>query len=153
MRDYKKAREVADRVIALEPNNIAHRRGRAQIDIRERADTRPLHDLDKMSRRRPGRLLSSRFVRGRPVAADQALNAWGQDTFDARSLGGGMRLSRVYAQGLVARLKGDATAAHAAFTDARAQQEEAVRAQSDSGSALCVLGLIDAALGRKEQAL
>jgi serine/threonine protein kinase/tetratricopeptide (TPR) repeat protein len=153
MRDYKKAREVADRVIALEPNNIAHRRGRAHIDIRERADTRPLHDLDKMSADDPVDCFRLALYERDPIAADQALNAWGQDTFDSRSLGGGMQLSRVYAQGLVARLKGDATAAHAAFTDARAQQEEAVRAQSDSGPALCVLGLIDAALGRKEQAL
>ena len=153
MRDYKKAREVADRVIALEPNNIAHRRGRAHIDIRERADTRPLHDLDKMSADDPVDCFRLALYERDPVAADQALNAWGQDTFDSRSLGGGMQLSRVYAQGLVARLKGDATAAHAAFTDARAQQEEAVRAQSDSGPPLCVLGLIDAALGRKEQAL
>ncbi len=41
----------------------------------------------------------------------------------------------------------------AAFSAARAQQEKAVRAQPDYGPALCVLGLIDAALGRKEEAL
>ena len=50
-------------------------------------------------------------------------------------------------------MKGDAAAAQAAFTAARAQQEEAVRARPDDGPVLCVLGLIDAALGRKEEAL
>ena len=50
-------------------------------------------------------------------------------------------------------MKGDAVAAQAAFSAARAQQEKAVRAQPDYGPALCVLGLIDAALGRKEEAL
>jgi serine/threonine protein kinase/Tfp pilus assembly protein PilF len=152
-REYKKAREVADRVIALEPKNIAHRRGRAHIDIRERADTRPLHALDKMSGDDPVDRFRLALYERDPVAADQALNAWSQDSFDARSMGGGMLFSRVYAKGLIARLKGDATAAHAAFTSARAQQEEAVRVQSDYGPSLCALGLIDAALGRKEQAL
>jgi tetratricopeptide (TPR) repeat protein len=36
---------------------------------------------------------------------------------------------------------------------ARAQQEKIVQAQPDFGPALCVLGLIDAALGRREAAL
>jgi hypothetical protein len=43
--------------------------------------------------------------------------------------------------------------AHAAFTAARAEQEKTVQAQPDYGPPLCVLGLIDAALGRKEAAL
>ena len=50
-------------------------------------------------------------------------------------------------------MKGDAATAQAAFTAARARQEEAVRARPDDGPILCVLGLIDAALGRKEDAL
>ena len=84
------------------------------------------------------------------VAADHALGMC-EDTFDAGR--GGMQLSRAYLQGSVARMKGDAAAAHVAFTVARAQQEEAVRAQPDYGPPLCVLGLIDAGLGRKEEAL
>ena len=39
------------------------------------------------------------------------------------------------------------------FEAARAQQEKIVQAQPDYGPALCVLGLIDAGLGRKELAL
>src|SRR5207249_96971 len=58
-----------------------------------------------------------------------------------------------YLEGLVARLKGDAAAAQAAFTAARARQEKAVRARPDDGPVLCVLGLMDAGLGRKEEAL
>ena len=41
----------------------------------------------------------------------------------------------------------------AAFTAARAEQEKVVQAQPNYGPPLCVLGLIDAALGRKEDAL
>jgi Flp pilus assembly protein TadD len=43
--------------------------------------------------------------------------------------------------------------AEIAFTVARAVQEKIVQAQPDYGPPLCVLGLIDAALGRKEEAL
>jgi len=40
-----------------------------------------------------------------------------------------------------------------AFAAARAEQEKLVQAQPDDAAALCVLGLIDAALGRKNEAL
>jgi serine/threonine-protein kinase len=43
--------------------------------------------------------------------------------------------------------------AQLAFTAARAEQEKKVQAQPDYGPAWCVLGVIDAALGRKEEAL
>jgi tetratricopeptide (TPR) repeat protein len=47
----------------------------------------------------------------------------------------------------------DDVKAHAAFDAARAEQEKLVSAHPDDAGALCVLGLIDAALGRKEEAL
>src|SRR5437763_4494562 len=43
--------------------------------------------------------------------------------------------------------------AQLAFTAARAEQEKKAQAQPDYGPAWCVLGVIDAALGRKEDAL
>ena len=43
--------------------------------------------------------------------------------------------------------------AQSAFAAARVEQEKSVQAQPDYGPPLCVLGLIDAALGRKEEAL
>jgi len=62
-------------------------------------------------------------------------------------------LSPTFGQGLVARLRGDSAAARSAFATARLQQEKLVRAQPEYGPPLCVLGLIDAALDRKEEAL
>src|SRR5262249_46537192 len=55
--------------------------------------------------------------------------------------------------GVVARLKGDAAAAHAAFTTARTELEEQLRVHPDDIHALSDLGLVDAALGRKQEAL
>jgi hypothetical protein len=43
--------------------------------------------------------------------------------------------------------------ARAAFTAARAEQQKTIQTQSNYGPPLCVLGLIDAGLGRKEEAL
>jgi TolB-like protein/predicted Ser/Thr protein kinase len=158
MRNYGQERRTIDRLIALEPNNIGHRLGRAWIDARERADTRAVHAvLEKILADNPesaGLRLDLALYERDAVAADHALaalGALGEDTFDAGR--GEMQFSRAYLQGLVARMKGDAAAAHAAFTVARAQQEEAVRAQPDYGPPLCALGLIDAALGRKQEAL
>src|SRR5438876_168252 len=158
IRDYGRGRETLDRLVALEPNNIGHRLVRAWIDVRERANTRAVHavleeilaDNPESARLRFDLALYDRDA----VAADHALaalGALGEDTFGAGR--GGMQFSRAYLQGSVARMKGDAAAAHAAFTVARAQQEAAVRAQPDYGPPLGVLGLIDAALGRKEEAL
>ena len=62
-------------------------------------------------------------------------------------------LNHNFLEGLLARVSGDAAAAHAAFTAARTEQEKVVRAQPDYGPAVCALGLIDAGLGRKEDAL
>src|SRR5207247_9000980 len=55
--------------------------------------------------------------------------------------------------GVVARLKGDESSARASFMRARAQQEEEIRAHPDDVTLLAELGLIDAGLGRKEEAL
>ena len=54
--------------------------------------------------------------------------------------------------GIVARLKGDVTAARAAFIKA-AQPEEELRVDPDNMDLLFRLGQIDALLGKKEEAL
>jgi hypothetical protein len=73
------------------------------------------------------------------------------NTFIARQ--GEILFTRACAQGLIARAKGDVAAAQAAFTAARTQQEGLVHADPAHVGAWCVLGLIDAGLGRKEEAL
>jgi len=56
-------------------------------------------------------------------------------------------------EGIIARMIKDDDKALSAFTAARAEQEKIVQAQPNYGPSLVVLGLIDAALGQKEQAL
>jgi len=62
-------------------------------------------------------------------------------------------LSTEFATGLIARMSKDETKARAACAAARAKQEKLVQEQPNYGPVLCVLGLIDAGLGRKEEAL
>src|SRR6266540_3303370 len=67
--------------------------------------------------------------------------------------GWGESFPRAWFEGLAARARGDAAAARAAFASARVEAEFTVREQPDHGPSLCVLGMIDAALGRKEDVI
>src|SRR5262249_124772 len=58
-----------------------------------------------------------------------------------------------FGEGLRARMTKDEDRAHAAFEAARTEQEKIVQAPPDYGPTLCVLAIIDAALGRKDLAL
>ena len=85
-----------------------------------------------------------------PAAAERALVALGDNPCWNE---GAITLSRSFGEGLLARMTKDEARARTAFEAARAQQEKIVQAQPDYGPPLCVLGLIDAALGRKDLAL
>jgi serine/threonine-protein kinase len=65
----------------------------------------------------------------------------------------GVLYPRAWCVGLAARTRGDSETAVKAFHEARAEAERIVREQPDYAEALCVLGMIDAALGRKEDAI
>jgi TolB-like protein/Flp pilus assembly protein TadD len=156
MRDYRQAGATIERLIALEPNNIGYRFYRAEIDAEERADLRPVQVfIEKNFTDAHARMCFSIALWGRNfAAADRALAEITDNTFGVR--GGAVEFTRAYAEGLVARMKGDEDGARAAFSAARTEQEKFVRAQPDEwtqSSALCSLGLIDAALGRKQEAL
>ena len=159
-RDYERAREIANRGLALPTKNNYAQLLPVWIDFHEQADTRPWHEvLEKILAENPasardltrGRFFVSLYERD-PVAAERALATLDYPVMNARGIGA-VKFSPAYARGLVARMKGDAAGAHTAFSVARAQQEEAVRTAPDDASKLCFLGLIDASLGRKEEAL
>jgi TolB-like protein/Tfp pilus assembly protein PilF len=157
LRDYAKAGAVLDRVLAFKPDDTDIRLTRAVLDMDWKADTRPWHALvETMLKDNPGSAesiapawLYLAFCEHDSVAAARALAVFGKRVFGPDAF----QFSRAYFEGLLARMKGDVAAAHAAFTEARAAQEQIVQTQPDYGPALCVLGLIDAGLGRKEDAL
>ncbi len=165
LRDYRQALAIFDRIIALEPQDILYRLRRARVEMWERADLRPMQDVlgknftdnPALLRTHPSDCFFVALWARDPVAADNVLAATAamtDDTFGARI--GFVGFTRAYAKGLVARMKGDKDGARAAFNTARIEQEKLVRAQPDywtQSAELCLLGLIDAALGRKQEAL
>ena len=84
------------------------------------------------------------------VAATDALTAAGENPIN---LGNDVFCNRPFIQGVIARMAKEDDKARSAFIAARAEQEKIVQAQPDFGPPWSVLGLIDAALGRKEEAL
>jgi TolB-like protein/class 3 adenylate cyclase len=157
LREYKKDAAVLDRILVLKQNDLDWQLNRAQLEIFWKADTRPMHELtETLLRENPARasnLAPSRIflataerdaVAGEHAVADLGENTYGPDA---------VRYTREFGKGFFARLKGDAVGAQASFTKARAEQEKLVDAQPDYGPALIVLALIDAGLGRKDDAL
>jgi TolB-like protein/class 3 adenylate cyclase/Tfp pilus assembly protein PilF len=147
-----------DRALAIVPDNVETRANRAEWELFWKADTRPLHQtIDAILAQGPGaiaRAASSWFdcalAERDPAAAERALVALGDNPCWGD---GAIILSRSFGEGLLARMTKDEARARTAFEAARAQQEKIVQAQPDYGPTLCVLGLIDAALGRKDLAL
>jgi TolB-like protein/class 3 adenylate cyclase len=158
LRRYPEEAAILDRALTIVPNDVATQCARAAVDLYWKADTRPLHEvIDSILAKNPGSIsdaANSWFVcalaERDSSAADRALVAlgdgpcWGDDVID---------LSRNFGDGLLARVMKDEAKARAAFSKARSEQEKIVQAQPEYGPALCVLSLIDAALGRKEAAL
>ncbi len=64
----------------------------------------------------------------------------------------GAKYPKAYWEGAVERWRGNAAKAEAAFSAARREVEEAIAGQPESAASLSLLGLIDAGLGRKEDA-
>jgi tetratricopeptide (TPR) repeat protein len=154
---YAESIAALDRALTIVPDNVETRTGRGFFYFCWKADTRPLHQtIDAILAQGPGAIASAAdnwffcaLVERDPAAAERALvalgdNPWGEDA---------IYLSRSFGEGLLARMTKDETRARTAFEAARVQQEKIVQAQPEYGPPLCVLGLIDAALGRKDLAL
>ncbi len=156
LRQYKAMAAALDRSLTLVPRDLDTRITRAFVDVEWRADTRPLHDtIQNLLRENPtsatdmaDQWLYVSLCERDPAAAAQALAA-----IPASGISSDLNFPHQWCEALVARLKGDESGAHGAFLAARAETEKIVREQPNYGPALCVLGLIDAALGRKEEAM
>ncbi len=148
---------VWNRALAVAPNDAQTRISRALVELNWKAETHLLHQvINEIRTEDPGKiqdvvdtwLACTLAERDLPAAAD-ALATLGKSSFGIDTI----RLSRSFAEGLTARMSKDDAKAQFAFAAARAEQEKIVEAQPNDGLALCVLGLIDAGLGRKEEAL
>jgi TolB-like protein/predicted Ser/Thr protein kinase/Tfp pilus assembly protein PilF len=158
LRRYPEAIKINDRALAIEPNNVQLRIFRADLDLAWKADTRAVHEVIESLRDNNPRAIHEiadswvicALADRDPTAAKAALIAAGENTpFNDNAV----HFSHSFVEGWIARLEEDEPKARAAFKLARSEQARIVEAQPDYAPPLCVLGVIDAALGRKQEAL
>lgn len=157
LRRYREMVALLDRALALAPKDRAALVNRGLAELDWRADVRPLRNT-------VAAILAEDPAAAAAFANTSMLIALCERDLDAAvralealpgsSFGPGiLQMNRACTEGLIARVRGDTSAAHAAFSTARVQQEELIRSQPDNAPAIAVLGLIDAGLNRKEDAL
>jgi tetratricopeptide (TPR) repeat protein len=159
LRRYPEEKAILQRVLEITPDDVAAGSQLAFVDLSWRADTDPIHwFIDRLRAERPVAVADAAdnwFVCALAerdwTAAEQALKALSSNSPFWGDIA--IILSRQFGEGLLARVIHDEARARKAFTAARVEQEQLVQQQKDYGPALCVLGLIDAALGNKEAAL
>src|SRR5262249_29166211 len=158
LRRYAEQKSIFDRMLAIEPNNLIWKAERAFVEMHWKADTGPLHQLiDEIQVTNPAAIkgavafhwLRCALAERNIAAAKEALLASDEFTLGLDTV----NFTHTFAEGIISRMANDEPKAQLAFTTARAEQEKKVQAQPDYGPAWCVLGVIDAALGRKEDAL
>ena len=157
LRRYRDTLDAFDRALAIVPDDIDTKISRGLALLEWKADTQPLHNtINELLASQPAaapHLADSWFYLAlceRDFAsAERALAALGDRVFGPDSI----LFTSKFGHGLIARLRGDLAGAQTAFIEARAHEEKLLAEQGEYGPGLCVLGVIDAALGRKEEAL
>jgi serine/threonine protein kinase/tetratricopeptide (TPR) repeat protein len=154
---YADEATTLERALSIKPDDLDTKVARALMEVDWKADTRPLHRLiDEIRAKNPADIenvadswLICALAERDATAAKTALNASGENPLSDDVI----QFSRPFIEGVIARMTNDTEQARGAFTAARTAQEKTIQAQPNYGPPLCVLGLIDAALGRKEDAL
>ena len=158
LRRYADLKSALASTLAVFPNDLDMRIWPAYVEFQAKADTRPLHQmLDSIRATNPTRTpdiagwwLACALAERDAIAAKNALDAHSENRIDWDHE---VSLSRSFVEGLIARMTKDEDKARSAFVAARAEQQEILQAQPNDSRALGLLGLIDAYLGRKEEAL
>jgi eukaryotic-like serine/threonine-protein kinase len=157
LRHFPDMARLLNRTLAVSPGDAATRLARALIDLESCADAQPAYNTARD------------LVNEDPAAVDAISEQYfylalcRRDANEmARALASvspegiipfNVRMPRSFCEGLAARARGDAAAAEKAFNATRVEMENLVREQPDHAEALCMLGMSNAALGRKEEAL
>jgi TolB-like protein/class 3 adenylate cyclase/Tfp pilus assembly protein PilF len=157
LRRYPEEIATDDRALSIKLDDPETRAARALAFLDWKADTRPLHQtIDEIRAKNPQAIKSvadawflCALAERDAAAAEMALTALGDVTFGDSST----QFSAAFGRGLLGRMMKDESKARSAFAPLRAEQEKIVQAQPDYGPAVCILALIDAGLGQKEEAL
>jgi len=159
LRRYAQAESLLGRISIIEPNNLEIKAARAFVELDWKADTRPLHQLiEEVRATNPAATQSivnywlfCALAERDAAGARDALIASGENPITLANEN--VVFNRPFVEGLIARMTNDDATARSAFTAARLEQERIIGAEPNYGPVLCVLGLINAGLGQKEEAL
>jgi TolB-like protein/Flp pilus assembly protein TadD len=158
LRRYPERKATLQRVLEITPDDVGEASQGAFVDFLWHADAAPFHEfIERLRSERPAALgeaadnwLDCALAERDWVTAEKALMTLGSNFWWVDN---SVSFNRHFGEGLLARAMKDEARARKAFGAARAEQEEIVQKQKDYGPALCVLGLIDAALGNEQAAL
>ena len=157
LRRYADAARALDRAVALSPKDPELQVNRATMEFYSKADLGPMTSAIEA-------ILAQDSHEAKSIADSWLYVSLCQRDFDGalRALAAlpiagchqdSIPFPRSWCEGVVAQMRGDNAATHAAFTSARTEAAKLVEQQPDYAEGLCVLGMIDAALGNKEDAI
>jgi TolB-like protein/predicted Ser/Thr protein kinase len=157
LRRYKETVATLDKVLAIAPKDVAIRVWRAWVDLEWRSDPSQLHMTIETALAQEPNVASLMAFQWLELALSERDPAAAERALAAMPAGGcyeeNIPFPNSWCQGRVARLRGDEPAARVAFANARRELEQIVRDQPDYAAALCAIGVVDAALGNKEDAI
>jgi TolB-like protein/Tfp pilus assembly protein PilF len=155
-RQFRAMAAALDRALVLVPRDLDTEVTRASVDLEWRADPIPLREcVQKILTENPATAsdLAAQWFYLALCERDQAAVTQALAAIPASGTAVDLNFPRSWCEGMAARSKGDIATARAAFLAAHAELERTVSEQPGYAPALCVLGLIDAALGRKDEAI
>jgi TolB-like protein len=157
VRRFSDMANALDRILAVAPDDANTRVARSLVALESQADTEPAYELIQ------------KVVSDDPSAVDEIAEQWIHVALcrrDFPEMGRALaslspegivpinvRMPRSFCEGLAARARGNALAAESAFASARTEMSKLVDEQPDYAEALSVLGMSQAALGSKQDAL
>ena len=157
IRDFPRLAATLDRALRIVPSDAGVRVKRAGVLLDWRAETKPLHEaLEAIIAEDPTMEASLADDRIDLALCERDFAKAERALASLPAEGGsveGFVFPKGWFEGLVRRAEGDSAGAKQAFTAARAEVERIVREQPDYAQALGLLGLIDAGLDRKEDAI
>ena len=158
LRRYNNLVATFDRALAVNPNDAV-----AKV-------ARGLAELDSNATVQPGQAAVREALANNPRDSARIVDRWfnialcARDVDDAKralasmlqegiTWGANVRTPRSFCEGLAARMSGNSKEAMSAFAEAREEMEIILQKQPDYAEALSVLGMIDAGLGKKDDAI
>jgi TolB-like protein len=157
LRRYEDMAGALDRALAAAPGDAVSRVARALVDLESRGDTEPARDvINTLVAEDPGvvEAIAEQWFHLALCRRDPAEMARSLASLPPEgSVLFSVRMPKSFCEGMAARVRADTPVAEAAFASARAEMAGLVDEQPDYAHAHSVLGMSEAGLGNKHDAL